>query len=386
MATGVGLRIADDECVAAIATDSGAEGDLPEGEPHYIVRTCVLHMSDDGDAALGGEPPDGYTHSIRHFVGAIGDPNGVTVDDGEAYRAEDLVATALFCLINLSADYLVGPAEFYATHPNSWPPEHVRGLREALDYLGLRSVVLVDEADLPPAAGMDRGRILAHHAARSALAAVLATPAGTTPPDPSQPAEHALEVTDVIPSLEAAGARPQAYSAAMPAAEPVPAEPADAAEQHATAAPATVPPSKPERRNRNRIVLLIAAAVALGTVLGGIGMALIFRESADPTMSPPPDAQSSLPPVTSTAVPPPPLPPSAEPPVVILTTTTEPEPAPEPPPPPPTSAEPTTAAPTTTRTTTRRTTTTRAPWQQPWQQPWPPTYPPGFPTWTLPGY
>ncbi|UGT59006.1 hypothetical protein [Nocardia asteroides] len=382
MATGVGLRIADDECVAAIATDSGAEGDLPEGEPHYIVRTCVLHMSDDGDAALGGEPPEGYTHSIRHFVGAIGDPNGVTVDDGEAYRAEDLVATALFCLINLSADYLVGPAEFYATHPNSWPPEHVQGLREALDYLGLRSVVLVDEEDLPPAAGLDRGRTLAHHAARSALAAVLATPAGTTPPDPSEPPVHALEVTDVIPSVDAAGARPQAYSAAMPAADPLVTEPGGEPGKPA-ATPATVPPARPEHRTRNRIVLLIAAAVALGTVLGGIGMAVIFRESSDPKVPPLPDAQSSLPPVTSTTapVPPPPLPLGDEPPVVITTTTTDPEPTPEPPPPPPTSEATTTPAPTTARTTPRRTTTTLAPWQQPW----PPTYPPGFPTWTLPG-
>ncbi|MFC8045220.1 hypothetical protein [Nocardia sp. NPDC057353] len=380
MATGVGLRIADDECVAAIATDSGAEGDLPAGEPHYIVRTCVLHMSDDGDAALGGEPPDGYTHSIRHFVGAIGDPNGVTVDDGEAYRAEDLVATALFCLINLSAEYLVGPAEFYATHPNSWPPEHVQGLREALDYLGLRSVVLVDEADLPPAAGLDRGRTLAHHAARSALAAVLATPAGTTPPDPSEPPVHALEVTDVIPSVDG-GAQPQAYSAAMPAAGVVPTEPEEP--QAATAAPTTVPPAAPARRP-NRIVLLIAAAVALGTVLGGIGVALFFRESGEPKVPPLPDAQSSLPPVTSTTAPPPlpELPVSTAPPVVITTTTTEPEPTPEPPPPPPPTSEvTTTTAPSATATTTRRTTPPRAPWQQPW----PPTYPPYFTTFSLPG-
>ncbi|MGH8883338.1 MAG: hypothetical protein ACRD0P_39360, partial [Stackebrandtia sp.] len=111
MATGVGLQITDDECVAAIVTDGE---DRNASEPLYIVRESILHMSDDGDTALGGAAPPGHTHSITGFVGAVGDPTGITVDAGEAYRAEDLVATAIFCLINLATDHLNGPAEFYA--------------------------------------------------------------------------------------------------------------------------------------------------------------------------------------------------------------------------------------------------------------------------------
>ena len=110
MATGVGLRIADDECLAAIVSSTTPEPGAPAPEPIFVVREPVLHMSDDGDTELGGDPPVGHAHSITGFVSAVGDPAGIPVDEGEAYRAEDLVATALFCLIDLAAAHLNGPA------------------------------------------------------------------------------------------------------------------------------------------------------------------------------------------------------------------------------------------------------------------------------------
>ncbi|MGS2807327.1 hypothetical protein [Nocardia sp. MW-W600-9] len=171
MATGVGLRIADDECIAAVVTE--------DGTVRIVERDALLHMSDDGDAALGGPAPTGHAHSIAGFVRAIGDPAGIDVDGGEAYRAEDLLATAMFCLIDLTTEHLSGPAEFYATHPAQWTPEVVRGVREALDYLGLKSVALLGEDELPPPAdGIDPGRSFATSAAEAALVAVLATPGG----------------------------------------------------------------------------------------------------------------------------------------------------------------------------------------------------------------
>ena len=249
MATGVGLRIADDECIAAIvadtdvpiatatdvpiatATDAAGAADSDDtSAPHYIVRDSVLHMSDDGDAALGGERPSDHSHSITGFFGAVGDPAGISVDDGPAYRAEDLVATALFCLINLAAEHLTGPAEFYATYPADWPEQQVSALRDALDYLGLRSVGLVSEGDLPASAD---GRDYTRHAARTALTAVLATPAGTTPPDPSN-AENSLDVTDVLPTLPANEPTVQAYSEAMPTVYPAAYNPATAYNPTAT--------------------------------------------------------------------------------------------------------------------------------------------------------
>ncbi|WP_156673915.1 hypothetical protein [Nocardia terpenica] len=273
MATGVGLRIAEDECIAAIVTGSG-ELDEDSPEPRYIVRDSVLHMSDDGDTALGGAAPAGHTHSITGFFAAVGDPAGIPVDDGEAYRAEDLVATALFCLINLAAEYLEGAAEFYATHPADWPQPQVRALRDALDYLGLRSVVLVSEADLP-GSEESSGRGYAHDAARAALAAVLATPAGSAPPDPTT-SENAMVATDVLPALPTPETTVQAYSAAIPVAVPVAGETAVVTE-----APAPTATPEPAQRNR-RIPLLIAGAATAGIVIGGILVGTLFHGATPP--------------------------------------------------------------------------------------------------------
>ncbi|NUP28952.1 MAG: hypothetical protein HOQ44_20080, partial [Nocardia sp.] len=215
MATGVGLHIAEYACTAAVVDD--------DGDPHFILREPVLHMSEEGDAVLGGAvAPAGHTHTITGFVAAVGDPAGVVVDDGEAYRGEDLLATALFCLINLTADHLNGPAEFYATHPAGWPPTQVLALRGALDYLGLKSVALVGEDELPlPPAGRtpaETARYFAESAGRAALAVVLQTPAGATPPDPSTAQNSALD-TIVMPRL-GDDTSAKAYSAMVPAMDP----------------------------------------------------------------------------------------------------------------------------------------------------------------------
>lgn len=347
MATGVGLRIADDESVVAVVT--GDDDSLPV---HYIVRESVLHMAEDGDAVLGGDPPNEQSHSIRGFVGKVGDPEGMPVDEGEAYRAEDLMATAAFCLINLAADQLNGPAEFYATHPTGWPEANVRALREALDYLGLKSVVLVSERDLPQSDG-DTGKSFAHNAARAALAAVLATPAGLTPPDPTASAPNAAEVTDILPALTTPGTLAQAYSAAIPAAvaTATTAEPAVANE---------VAAQLPTRDRMPRGPYMIAAAAALiGLLLGGLGVATVLRPDEE-APGPPRGEVASQPVVTAGAAPPLTSEPATEAPPVAAPLTTvpaEPDPTTTTPPTtttveaPPPSTIPHTTAPTTPRTT-----------------------------------
>lgn len=354
MATGVGLRIADDECLAAIVTGGGGEPGEESSEPYFVVRDAVLHMSDDGDTALGGDPPPGPSHSITGFTAAVGDPAGISVDEGEAYRGEDLMATAVFCLIDLAAEHLSGPAEFYAVHPAEWPAAQVLALRDALDYLGLRSVVLISEAILP---GARTGREIAAAAAQGALTAVLATPAGTTPPDPSH-AENPLEATDVLPAIRDAEPVAQAYSAAIPINRPSAAEtepppaPAPAAEPTATKlAPAVVTPPAAGAR---RTPLLIAAAAAIGLLLGGIAVALLLgggnaapapsepdarsgTTTSAPTTTPRPVGTSRVPitvaprtPVRRTVVPPPittPPPAKTTPPGSTPSTTTTTEPS-----------------------------------------------------------
>ncbi|MFI5781085.1 hypothetical protein [Nocardia sp. NPDC051570] len=354
MATGVGLRIADDECIATILT--GGIEDAPE--PLSIVRESVLHMSDEGDATLGGDQPPSHSHSITGFFAAVGDPAGISVDDGEAYRAEDLVATALFCLINLAAEYLEGAAEFYATHPPDWPEQQVYALREALDYLGLRAVVLVSESDLP---GSDNGSGYgySYDAARAALAAVLATPAGSTPPDPTH-AENALIVTDILPALPNSDTAMQAYSAAFPVAQPT----------ESLATEQTPAASAPTKRKVRRMPVLIAAAAMVGLMLGGLGVALLFRGHTTTPVPPLPDAHSQLvtttPPLPVTTPPAPPTTTIPEPAPVRPPETTEPTTTPPPPPPPPTTTidppptttRPSTTTPRPTRTTPRRTSPT----------------------------
>ncbi|WP_330184383.1 hypothetical protein OHB26_12785 [Nocardia sp. NBC_01503] len=362
MATGVGLRIADDESVVAVVT--GDDATLPV---HYIVRESILHMSDDGDAVLGGDAPGEDAHSISGFVAAVGDPAGMPVDEGEAYRAEDLMATAAFCLINLAADHLNGPAEFYATHPTGWPEANVRALREALDYLGLKSVVLVSERDLPQSDG-DTGKSFAYNAARAALAAVLATPAGLTPPDPDAGTANAADVTDILPALATAEPPLQAYSAAIPTATTV----------DRTVGPVTAeqPIVRLPRQRANRGTYLIAAATALiGLLLGALGVAAVLRQD-DSTPGPPRGEVANQPVATAGAAPPLPPPPpdsssEAPPPsadsVDSQTTTVAP---PTTTPPPTTEAPPTTTA----RPTPPPTTVTTPPYYR---------YPP-VPTWSLP--
>ncbi|WP_410871279.1 hypothetical protein [Nocardia sp. A7] len=348
MATGVGLRIADDECIATVVTEDGTVA--------VIERACVLHMSDDGDAALGGPAPSGHAHSIAGFVRAIGDPAGVDVDGGEAYRAEDLLATAMFCLIDLTTEHLSGPAEFYATHPAGWSTEVVRGVREALDYLGLKSVALLGEDELPqPTDGADPGKTFANAAAEAALVAVLATPAGATPPDPIV-TENAMVATDVMPALPPPVVTAQAYSAALPVS-PLPTK--SMAPVAPVAEPAVGPAATP---TRSKTPLLIAAAALIGLLLGGVAVAVLIR---DPETATPPAISDARPEtVTSTPapVPQPVIETTTAPPVT--TATVEPEPTTEAPP--ATTPEPTAAPPTTTPSPT--TSRPRSPFG---------TYPPG---------
>lgn len=405
MATGVGLHIAEHACTAAVVSDGR--------DPHFVLREPILHMSEEGDAVLGGAvPPPGHTHTITDFVSAVGDPAGVSVDEGEAYRGEDLLATAMFCLIDLTAEYLEGPAEFYATHPGDWGGEQVLALRGALDYLGLKSVALIGEDEFPgPPAGLtptETGRYFAEGAGRAALAVVLDTPAGATPPDPTT-AENSFLDTVVMPKLRDGDTPAKAYSAVVPAVDPeatyggpslgvlaaglgtagdppaatgtskaVPAS-SPAADPSAAAAKPAAPARNPTAATRHRTALLVAAATAVGLVLGGVGVAAFLRtgaaepgpppavvtETSAPAPPPGPPEPVAPPPVAPTYIPEPAYEPeptySEEPPApttppVTVTTAQPPVTTTEPPatgtPSGPTLSEPTTAEPTTEPETT----------------------------------
>ncbi len=357
MATGVGLRVGAQQSIVAIVTGEG------EADHRSVARETVLHMSADGDAALGGPAPKNTAHSVVDFVDKVGDPAGVVVDEGSAYRAEDLVATSIFCLVDLAKEYLDGPTEFCATYPADWSPDAVGSLRDALDYLGLRTVATTPESGDDPALT----------AALGAYRAVLATPAGATPPDPTDD-ELAGFATEELPVVAPPSAVVQAYSAA-----PLPS--ADAASAAlALPAPERIdadPDQDDESGVRPRASLLAAAATLALLALGGGGAAIILQNagSAESEAPPAPTAQPSItttvPPVEPIApialstvppanVPVEPEPVVTRPPAPIPTTTVD-EPIPTTTPTttlePPTSPEPTTALPTTAPPTTTSQTT-----------------------------
>lgn len=144
MSVGVGLKVGT--TVSAVAVTS-AEGIRPDPEP--VERLTHLHLHSDGTATLGvRDPGAGECSSFSGFVDRVGDPAGVRAEDGALSRAEDLVATAMECLLADAAP-LVGdaPATVAAAHPTEWSPATVAVLRNALDYVGLRHVALISDAE-----------------------------------------------------------------------------------------------------------------------------------------------------------------------------------------------------------------------------------------------
>ncbi len=350
MATGLGLRIGESESVAAIVT-SGRES-----EPEYVVRETVLHMSDNGDSALGGTPPEVPSRTVSGFLAHVGDPAGIVVDDGAAFRAEDLVATAMFCLINLSSSKLVAPTEIHASYPADWSGDAVDALRDALDYLGLGSLTLT------AAANGVAGKEAALGAASTALTAAIAG-VGISGN------EFAQLPTEELPLAQAliAGPMVAALAYSTVGGPSVAAAPPPEAEE-VTDKAAVVEPTSSGRRKPVMIAASVAGALA---IVGGIFAVLAQstattdvpkiqdanNESATTTAGAP--AAPVVFPTTTAPAPPPPLAPAPPPQPVTVYVTAEPPPPPPPLPTPLPSAPPTTSQPVATTTPPTTTATTQ---------------------------
>ncbi|WP_037192378.1 hypothetical protein [Rhodococcus rhodochrous] len=144
MSVGVGLRVGT--TVSSVAVTSPTPG---RPDPAPIERFTAVHLHSDGTATLGDhDVVDGHTSSFTGFVDRLGHSGGVRANDGSLSRAEDLVATAMECLLADAAS-LIGdtPYTAVATYPTDWPSSTVAVLRNALDYVGLRHVSLVSDAE-----------------------------------------------------------------------------------------------------------------------------------------------------------------------------------------------------------------------------------------------
>ncbi|WP_420751044.1 hypothetical protein [Rhodococcus sp. O3] len=145
MSVGVGLRVGT--TVASVAVTSAVPG---QPGPAPIERRSAVHLHQDGTATLGEIDPvlDQGASSFTNFLEHVGNQAGIRAADGSLSRAEDLVATAMECLLADAAP-LIGDREYtvVATHPTDWAPSTVAVLRNALDYVGLRHVSLVSDAE-----------------------------------------------------------------------------------------------------------------------------------------------------------------------------------------------------------------------------------------------
>lgn len=144
MSVGVGLRVGT--TVSSVAVTSPTPG-RPDPDP--IERFTAVHLHSDGTATLGDHHvADGNTSSFTDFVDRLGHSGGVRANDGSLSRAEDLVATAMECLLADAATIIHdAPYTAVATHPTDWPSSTVAVLRNALDYVGLRHVSLISDAE-----------------------------------------------------------------------------------------------------------------------------------------------------------------------------------------------------------------------------------------------
>ncbi|MFI6433783.1 Hsp70 family protein [Rhodococcus oryzae] len=146
MTVGLGLTVGAVNSVAVTALEHDADAQGPS-----ITASSTLELGGDAPAVLGvpsrheGDVPRGTV--ISGFATRVGDPVALVADDGSTHTGEDLVVTAMQCLIEASS---AGLAEFpavAAAYPAVWPSHTVDALRTALDRAGLDGVTLVPEPE-----------------------------------------------------------------------------------------------------------------------------------------------------------------------------------------------------------------------------------------------
>ncbi|MGW6378462.1 Hsp70 family protein [Rhodococcus sp. NPDC055112] len=146
MTVGLGLTVGAVNSVAVTALEHDADTQGPS-----ITASSTLELGGDAPAVLGvpsrheGDVPRGTV--ISGFATRVGDPVALVADDGSTHTGEDLVVTAMQCLIEASSAELVEFPAVAAAYPAVWPSHTVDALRSALDRAGLAGVTLVPEPE-----------------------------------------------------------------------------------------------------------------------------------------------------------------------------------------------------------------------------------------------
>ncbi|MGC0365714.1 hypothetical protein ABH922_003698 [Rhodococcus sp. 27YEA15] len=129
----VGLSVGNTHSVAVLAP--------PDADPIAIERESILHHGPDGSVRLGRDP--------QGSPGMSGFLDRVAADGPNApqhhTRGEELVATAMFCLLREVEQSTDQPLTIYAAVPEKWSDGSVDVLRSALDRMNLTDITLVPE-------------------------------------------------------------------------------------------------------------------------------------------------------------------------------------------------------------------------------------------------
>ncbi|MET4046746.1 MULTISPECIES: hypothetical protein [unclassified Rhodococcus (in: high G+C Gram-positive bacteria)] len=248
--------------------------------PSVFVTDTVLTYSGDGAARLGADASADSTPLVG-FFGRVDEPE----DSGQEFRAEDLVATAAFCLVNaVTAEHHGTVPHAVLTHPNTWSSHAIDSVRDALDRIALEQVTLIsDEAaarEFFRSSSGDLDQVTVTRGALGIVEAMYPVPADSADTD-------ALPVVTPAPAL--------AFSEAIPVQVP----------------PSPESPQSTESPNSKRpIAIMTAAAAALVLVSIGIASAMgAFSDGTDvvpPTITDAgstPTTEPSPTPVPAAAVP-----------------------------------------------------------------------------------
>ncbi|MDI9915091.1 hypothetical protein [Rhodococcus sp. IEGM 1379] len=165
---GVGLYVGNTYCTAVIAA--------PDAAPVVIEHESVLHHAPDGTIQLGEVETN--SPGVRRFLDKVSSDSDTTTSTHRT-RGEDLVATAVYCLVQEVHEFTNQPLSVIAAIPPNFTPASVQLLRIALDNMDLDHVELIPQSDALGACDSDPYTSTGECAARGA--AILALPVSGIP-------------------------------------------------------------------------------------------------------------------------------------------------------------------------------------------------------------
>ncbi|MBC9817099.1 Hsp70 family protein, partial [Nocardia farcinica] len=145
----LGITVGASNAVAVATAGEVADVDAgPVSGGAVTAHPSALRLSREAAPAFAGSSRGRHSDDVvlEGFLPRVGDPVDILAEDGSAHAAQDLVATAIGCLIDeVSAATGARPGAVVACHPAWWSLHTVEVQRAALEAAGLGEVTLVPE-------------------------------------------------------------------------------------------------------------------------------------------------------------------------------------------------------------------------------------------------